>query len=89
MKSLQNKIFLFFVLLLLMVQSIAFWTLYNGNQNQEAAEINNRLTTAKTIFTELFDRRLAYLSAFAETAAKDYGLKRSFLTKILEAYFLL
>lgn len=78
MKSLQNKIFLFFVLLLLMVQSIAFWTLYNGNQNQEAAEINNRLTTAKTIFTELFDRRLAYLSAFAETAAKDYGLKEVF-----------
>jgi diguanylate cyclase (GGDEF)-like protein len=78
MKSLQNKIFLFFVLLLLMVQSIAFWTLYNGNKNQEASEINNRLSTAKTIFTELFDRRLAYLSAFAETAAKDYGLKEIF-----------
>lgn len=78
MKSLQNKIFLFFVLLLLMVQSMAFWTLYNGNQNQEAAEINNRLNTAKTIVTELFDRRLAYLFAFAETAAKDYGLKEVF-----------
>jgi diguanylate cyclase (GGDEF)-like protein len=78
MKSLQNKIFLFFVLLLLIVQSIAFWTLYNGNQNHEATEINNRLTTAKTIFTELFDRRLAYLSTFAETVAKDYGLKEVF-----------
>lgn len=78
MKSLQNKIFLFFVLLLLMVQAIAFWTLYSGNKNQEAAEINNRLTTAKTIFTELFDRRLDYLAAFAETAAKDYGLKEVF-----------
>ena len=78
MKSLQNKIFLFFVLLLLMVQAIAFWTLYNGNKNQEAAEINNRLTTAKTIFTELFNRRLDYLAAFAETAAKDYGLKQVF-----------
>jgi diguanylate cyclase (GGDEF)-like protein len=61
-----------------MVQAIAFWTLYNGNKNQEAAEINNRLTTAKTIFTELFDRRLDYLAAFAETAAKDYGLKQVF-----------
>ena len=78
MKSLQNKIFLFFVLLLLMVQAIALWTLYSGNQNQEAAEINNRLTTAKTIFTELFHRRLDYLAAFAETAAKDYGLKEVF-----------
>lgn len=78
MKSLQNKIFLFFVILLLMVQSIAFLTLYSGKKNQEAAEINNRLTTAKTIFTELFDRRLTYLSTFAETVAKDYGLKEVF-----------
>jgi len=78
MKSLQNKIFLFFVLLLVMVQAIAFWTLYSANQNQEAAEINNRLSTAKTIFTELFDRRLTFLAAFAETAAKDYGLKEVF-----------
>ncbi len=78
MKSLQNKIFLFFVLLLLMVQAIAFLTLYSGNKNQEAAEINNRLTTAKTIFTELFDSRLDFLAAFAETAAKDYGLKQVF-----------
>lgn len=61
-----------------MVQAIAFWTLYSGNKNQEAAEINNRLTTAKTIFNELFDRRLDYLAAFAETAAKDYGLKAVF-----------
>jgi len=77
-KSLQNKIFLFFVLLLLMVQAIAFWTLYSGNKNQEVAEISNRLTTAKTIFTELFERRSEYLVAFAETAAKDYGLKEVF-----------
>lgn len=78
MKSLKNKIFLLFVLLLLVVQAITFWTLYYGNKNQQVAEINTRLTTAKTIFTELFDRRLDYLSAFAETAAKDYGLKQVF-----------
>jgi diguanylate cyclase (GGDEF)-like protein len=65
-------------LLLLLVQAITFWTLYYGNKNQQVAEINNRLTTAKTIFTELFDRRLDYLSAFAETVAKDYGLKEVF-----------
>ena len=78
MKSLKNKIFLLFVLLLLVVQAITFWTLYYGNKNQQITEINTRLTTAKTIFTELFDRRLDYLSAFAETAAKDYGLKQVF-----------
>jgi len=78
MKSLKNKIFLLFVLLLLVVQAITFWTLYYGNKNQQISEINTRLTTAKTIFTELFERRLDYLSAFAETAAKDYGLKQVF-----------
>jgi len=78
MKSLKHKIFLLFVLLLLMVQGITFWTLYSGNKNQEMAEINNRLTTAKIIFTELFERRIDYLVAFSETAAKDYGLKQVF-----------
>jgi len=78
MKSLQTKIFLFFVLLLLLVQSIALWTLFRGNNAQEQQEINNRLTTAKTIFTEQFNSRRDYLSAFAETAAKDYGIKDVF-----------
>ncbi|WDE11370.1 putative bifunctional diguanylate cyclase/phosphodiesterase [Thalassomonas haliotis] len=78
MKSLQNKIFLFFVLLLLVVQAIALSTLIAGKNNQELLQINNRLTTAKTIFSELFDSRSEYLAAFAETAAKDYGIKQVF-----------
>ncbi|WP_077339126.1 bifunctional diguanylate cyclase/phosphodiesterase [Pseudocolwellia agarivorans] len=78
MKSLQTKIFLFFVLLLLLVQSIALWTLIKGNNAQEQQEISNRLTTAKTIFTEQFNSRRDYLAAFAETAAKDYGIKDVF-----------
>jgi diguanylate cyclase (GGDEF)-like protein len=78
MKSLQTKIFLFFVLLLLLVQAIAFWTLVTGNKNQEQQEIKNRLATAKTIFTAQFNSRRDYLAAFAETAAKDYGIKQVF-----------
>lgn len=78
MKSLKNKIFLLFVSILLMVQGIAFWTLYHANKNQEDAEIQNRLTTGITIFTELFDRRLAYLSAFTDIAANDHGVKKVF-----------
>ena len=78
MKSLQNKIFLFFVLLLLLVQAIALSTLFAGKSNQETLQINNRLTTAKTIFTELFNSRSEHLAAFAETVAKDYGIKEVF-----------
>lgn len=78
MKSLQNKIFLFFVLLLVSVQSIGLWTVLSGKENQEKQAIDNRLDTAKTIFSELFDSRSNYLRAFSTTAAKDYGIKQVF-----------
>ena len=78
MKSLQNKIFLFFVLLLLSVQSIGIWTVISGKENQETQEINNRLNTAQTIFSELFNSRGSYLRVFSTTAAKDYGIKQVF-----------
>lgn len=78
MHSLQNRIFLFFVLLLLFVQAIALTTLFAGKQNQESREITNRLNTAKTLITEKFDGRSNYLAAFAETVAKDYGIKEVF-----------
>jgi len=78
MKSLQNRIFILFVMLLLLVQAIALWTLYSGNKLQETQAINTRLTTAKTIFSEIFQRRLDYLAAFSETVAKDFGIKQVF-----------
>lgn len=78
MHSLQNRIFLFFLLLLLFVQAIALTTLFAGKKNQESREITNRLNTAKTLITEQFDARSNYLAAFAETVAKDYGIKEVF-----------
>ena len=78
MNSLQNKIFAFFVLLLLLVQAIAFATLYTTNKSQEELEIRNRLDTATTVFNQQFNSRRFYLAAFAETAAKDFGLKQLF-----------
>lgn len=78
MHSLQNRIFLFVVLLLLFVQAIAFWTLISGKQTQEMHEIDSRLTTAKSLFTERFNSRDFYLAAFAKTVAQDYGIKQAF-----------
>jgi diguanylate cyclase (GGDEF)-like protein len=87
MKSLQTKIFLFFISLLILVQAIAFWTVMEGNKSQEKQEINSRLTTAKTIFNVQFDSRIDYLSAFAETAAKDYGIKQVFTDDLRSLLF--
>lgn len=78
MKSLQTKIFLFFVALLVIVQSISLFLVFTGNKGQANQEIESRLNTAKTIFTEQFNTRKKFLNAFAETASKDFGIKQVF-----------
>lgn len=78
MNSLKNRIFLLFVVLLLLVQAIDLWTIFAGNKTQENQEITNRLKTAQTIVTEQFNSRSDYLTAFAETASRDYGIKQVF-----------
>ena len=78
MKSLQNKIFLFFVLLLILVQGVAFWTMYSSNKADEQLTITNRLNNAETLFQTEFDSRSFYLNGFAETVAFDYGLINNF-----------
>ncbi|MCJ8319731.1 MAG: EAL domain-containing protein [Colwellia sp.] len=54
------------------------YTSYEANQELKRIQLNNRLVTAREVFTTEFNNRRYYLSAFAETAAKDYGLKDMF-----------
>lgn len=74
-RSLQSKILILFIFLLLMVQIVSFFTTYRANQKLESSQLNNRIENAKEVFQTQFNNRRYYLSAFAETAAKDYGLK--------------
>jgi len=60
------------------VQLVSFFTTYKANQKFESAQLDNRLLTAKEVFTTQFENRRYYLSAFAQTAAQDYGLKSMF-----------
>lgn len=78
MNNLQNKIFFFFVVLLLLVQSIVLFSSYRSTEQQKQQQIESRLYSAKTNFKNQFESRSYYLSAFAETAAKDFGLKQVF-----------
>ncbi|MBR9912791.1 MAG: EAL domain-containing protein [Gammaproteobacteria bacterium] len=78
MKSLQNTIFFFVVLLLLAVQAAFFHTIYKATKEQERDQISYQLNTAKSIFHTEFKNRRHYLAAFAETVAKDFGLKQVF-----------
>jgi diguanylate cyclase (GGDEF)-like protein len=74
-RTLQSKILLLFVFLLLVVQLVSFFTTYRANQQLVSTQLNNKLLTAKEVFQTQFISRRYYLSAFAETVAKDHGLK--------------
>ena len=79
LNRLQTRIFAFFVLLLLAVQLMSFWLTYQSNQQLEDQHVSNQLAVAGLVFESQFNNRNNYLAAFAETAAKDFGLKEIFI----------
>lgn len=88
-RSLQSKILILFLFLLVLVQLVSFYFTYHANIKLESTQLDNRLSNASDVFETQFRNRRYYLSAFAETAAKDYGLKsvleedtRSFLVAL-------
>ena len=77
-RSLQSKIFILFIVLLLIVQLLSFFTTYQANRTLEKTQISNSIGKAKALFVSQFTNRTYYLSAFVETVAKDYALKSVF-----------
>lgn len=78
MGSLKTKVFIFFVSLLLLVQAVSLWVIFQANSRQEQQQIDLRLESAISAFQNQYEQRRYYLQAFAETAAKDFGLKEVF-----------
>ena len=74
----QNKIFILFIFLLLLIQLLSFFTTYQANRKLESNQLNNSIGKAKALFENQFNSRSYYLSAFVETVAKDYALKSVF-----------
>ena len=74
-RSLQSKILILFLFLLLLVQLISFFSTYQANRKLENTQLSSHLENARAVFETQYNNRRYYLSAFAETAAKDYGLK--------------
>lgn len=79
MNRLQTQIFTFFVLLLIVIQAVSFWFTYSGNQRLERQQLGNQLSVARLVFESENANRNYYLAAFADTAAKDFGLKDIFI----------
>ncbi|MGX9462791.1 EAL domain-containing protein [Shewanella sp. A14] len=76
---LQTRIFAFLVLLIIAVLSLSFWLTYQTNQRLEHQYVDNQLEVASLVFESEYDNRSYYLTAFAATAAKDFGLKDIFI----------
>lgn len=74
--SLRNRVFFFFILLLIAVQAVSFFTTQISNKRLESQQLASQLKQAETLLENEFENRSYYLTAFAETAAKDYGLKQ-------------
>ena len=75
----QMRIFAFFVILLIAVQAISFSITFYANKRLEQEQLRNQLSVAELVFKSEYNDRNYYLSAFAETAAKDFGLKDIFI----------
>ncbi|WP_076408955.1 GGDEF domain-containing phosphodiesterase [Shewanella sp. UCD-KL12] len=75
----QTRIFAFFVILLIAVQAISFSITFYANKRLEQEQLRNQLSVAELVFKSEYNDRNYYLAAFAETAAKDFGLKDIFI----------
>ncbi len=79
LNSLKSRIFVLFILLLIAVQMVSFFTTQSANTRLETQKIDSQLAHAETLLKNELDNRRYYLTAFAETVAKDYGLKQVLL----------
>ena len=79
MNRLQTRIFAFFVLLLITVQAFSFWMAYYSYEKLEQQQLTDKMAVAEKVFRSEFETRSYYLNVFAETAAKDFGLKEIFI----------
>ncbi len=78
MQSLRATIFVFVLVLLLAVQGAFLLITYRTIQQQENSRVEFQLESATRLFQSHFESRRDYLAAFAETAARDFGLKQVF-----------
>ncbi|OUS31842.1 hypothetical protein A9Q98_02625 [Thalassotalea sp. 42_200_T64] len=74
--SLQNRITLLFILLLIAVQAVSFFATNSSNERFENQQLKSQLSQAETLLKNDLNKSNYYLTAFAVTVAKDYGLKQ-------------
>ncbi|CAM3705345.1 cache domain-containing protein [Vibrio aquimaris] len=76
-KSIQTQILLSFLTVLVAVQCVLFYSLLQSNTKEKDERAQIHLTTARAVFENQFSQRTQNLTAFAQTVAKDFGLKQA------------
>ncbi|WP_160173491.1 EAL domain-containing protein [Thalassotalea sp. ND16A] len=76
LNSLKSRITLLFILLLIAVQAVSFIATHSSNERLENQQLKSQLTQAETLLKNEIKKSNYYLTAFAVTVAKDYGLKQ-------------
>ncbi|GLT16613.1 GGDEF domain-containing protein [Vibrio zhanjiangensis] len=76
-KSIQTQILLSFLTVLVAVQCVLFYSLFQSNTKEKDERAQIHLTTARAVFENQFSQRTQNLTAFAQTVAKDFGLKQA------------
>ncbi|RLV59378.1 sensor domain-containing phosphodiesterase [Parashewanella curva] len=77
--KLQTRIFLFFVILLVIIQGFSFWMSFQTHKQLEQQQISSRIANAVEVFRNQFDARSFYLGVFSEVVSQDYSLKEIFI----------
>lgn len=75
-KSLKSRISILFILLLIAVQAVSFFATNSSNERLEVQQTSSQLSLAEKLLRNELNKTSFYLIAFAETVAKDYGLKQ-------------
>lgn len=78
MHSLQMKIFALVMVLLVLIQSVSLFTLYQRVQEDAEHSLTERLQAGGQVFLNQFDARRQSLAIYSTTLSKDFGLLEAF-----------
>lgn len=75
-KSIQTQILFSFLAVLIAVQCILFYSIFQSNEKEREERAQIHLSTAKAVFENQFEQRTRNLTGFAQTVAKILALNR-------------
>lgn len=75
--SFAAKIFLLFFLLLMAIQLMSSWIVYQAATNEAKNQVTRQLDVASRLFTQEFANREAYLKSSVDIIARDWAFRQA------------